>query len=45
MWTQGRLSVINGLAIARGAKIGMSVPEFADSVVAAYRKSKARRVA
>jgi len=45
MWTHGRLSVINGLAAAQGANVGMSLPEFADCMVADYRRGKTRRVA
>jgi hypothetical protein len=32
LWATGRLSAVNPTAAARGARIGMSVPDFADAV-------------
>ena len=40
-WATGRLSAVNALAARCGARLGMSVPEFADCVIAYARGTSA----
>jgi hypothetical protein len=43
LWETGRISVINEIAATAGARVGMSVPQFADTIIAHAANAKDRK--